>query len=235
MEISLRRLIPTGLVLLLDTGLTVSGYVNTTLAFALWALMIPATLYGVWPWLKRVRVRSPLVLDSNSGESCPGATGGEVYAPTVTQEESSDAIQRLQAENKELRASRDVFMEYAETQLNRIRLRNALIHCLKDGLLITQVFLEDNEDSEGVERIENWEKWVTDIITDALGQEEAVHFLSDSDYPEPCGDCGHSEAQHRMMRRLQRLCELYERVDSLSKPLELRPDFDGAKWAGIHG
>jgi hypothetical protein len=36
----------------------VSGYVNTTLAYFLWALMIPAALYGAWPWLKRLLNRA---------------------------------------------------------------------------------------------------------------------------------------------------------------------------------
>lgn len=33
-----------------------SGFVNATVAFSLWALMIPTALYAVWPWIKRVRI-----------------------------------------------------------------------------------------------------------------------------------------------------------------------------------
>ena len=52
----LRRSIPAILVFLLNTGLTISGYENLTLAVALWSLMVPAAGFAVWPWIKRIRV-----------------------------------------------------------------------------------------------------------------------------------------------------------------------------------
>jgi hypothetical protein len=39
-----------------NTGLTISGYENLTVAIILWSLMIPAAGFAVWPWIKRVRI-----------------------------------------------------------------------------------------------------------------------------------------------------------------------------------
>lgn len=52
----LRRSIPAILVFLLNTGLQISGYQNLTLAVILWSLMVPAAVFAVWPWIKRIRV-----------------------------------------------------------------------------------------------------------------------------------------------------------------------------------
>ncbi len=72
--------------------------------------------------------------------------------------------------------------------------------------------------------IEKWERRTSKLITVALGQNEGMTFLIDDDVSVKGWRT--MPLERRVARRMHRLEQLMERVDS-SEPLELQPDFDG--------
>ena len=96
-----RRFAAPLLTFLLNTGLTVSGFVNTTVAFFLWSLMIPTALYAVWPWIKRVRIG--------------------LKPPDTELREAKEAQKRLFSEVKKVHQERGTYLKINERLTQELR------------------------------------------------------------------------------------------------------------------
>jgi hypothetical protein len=90
-------------------------------------------------------------------------------------------------------------------------------------------YLYDEELYEDDE-VENWQSCVSELIAEALGQTEVNRFLTDDIHLSLPAEARprHLWLEHRR----QRLTNLMRVINSLSDPLEIRPDFDGREWVG---
>jgi hypothetical protein len=140
-------------------------------------------------------------------------------------QQSKQERKRLQAENKRLKAERDELKRKTTVYDNRVILKQALNAAYWEGL-----HLRGRKPSEDEAAAKKWAIRTNELIKGALGESEARRFLATNGYRS--GDSSATEEQKQLDRRLNRLSELIQRVDSL-QPLDLRPDFEGQEWINL--